>query len=354
MPQSNIAPLVELTRGPLVESIHYGALAVVDTSGKLVASCGSPDMVANLRSSSKPFQTLPLIEQGGEQRFGLVDREISLTCASHIGSDDHAAVLKAMQAKIGVVETDLQCGIHPSSHAPTVKAMLARGEEPTTCRHNCSGKHTGMLAQAIMRGEAIDTYLDNNHPIQKTILQTFAEMTDMDPEDILIGIDGCSAPTFATPLRNAALAFARLCDPSSLPEGRANALRRIYQAMTTHPDMVAGEQRFDTCLMQVGEGKIISKGGAEGYQGMGIQAGAIHPGSPALGITYKVIDGDPEGRARAVIGITVLQQLGALNEAQLEMLKGFGPRPIYNWCKIEVGEIRPAFKLNFTTKKLAA
>jgi L-asparaginase II len=353
MPLSNFAPLVELTRGPLVESIHFGALAVVYASGKLAASCGSPELVANLRSSSKPFQALPLIEQGGAEHFALLDREISITCASHIGSDEHVDVLRAMQAKIGVNESDLQCGVHPSSHAPTVQAMLARGEEPTSNRHNCSGKHTGMLAQAVLRGVPIGNYLENNHPIQKTILQTFAELADMAPEDVLIGIDGCSAPTFAIPLHNAALAYARLCDPSGLSQQRASALRRIYQAMTTHPDMVAGEKRFDTCLMMVGGGMIVSKGGAEGYQAMGIRAGAVHSGSPAMGIAYKVIDGDPEGRARAVIGISILRQLGALNDDQLEMLKNFGPRPIYNWCKLEVGEIRPVFDLQVTAQKTA-
>ena len=339
------SPLVELTRGPLVESIHFGALTVVDASGKIIASVGDPNLVANLRSSSKPFQTLPLIENGGAARFGMTDREVSITCASHAGTDDHVSVLCGLQEKIGVLEADLQCGVHPAGDESTAQAMLLRGEAPTANRHNCSGKHTGMLGQCVMNSFAHDTYLSNDHPIQKNILRAFAEMADVDPESVLIGIDGCSAPTFGIPLRNAALAYARLCDPSGLPANREQALRHIFRAMTTHPDMVAGPNRYDTKLMEVGAGKIVSKGGAEGYQGMGLAPGAIAPGSPAMGITYKVIDGDLTGRARAVVGIEILRQLGALNPAQLEALREFDNRPIHNWRHLEVGVIRPVFTI---------
>lgn len=345
MTSNPFLPLVELTRGPLVESIHFGALTVVDASGKLVASLGDADLFANLRSSSKPFQALPFYENGGAEQYGLTEREIAITCASHHGTDDHVQVLRGLQAKIGVREQDLQCGVHPASDEATAKAMLLRGKEPTPNRHNCSGKHTSMLGQCRIAGLPIETYLSNEHPIQKNIKRTFAELTDMDPEQVLVGIDGCSAPTFAVPLRNAALGYARLCDPSDLPEKRAAALRRIFHAMTTNPDMVAGPHAFDTRLMEVGAGTIVSKGGAEGYQALGIAPDAIGPGSPALGITYKVIDGDTGGRARPVIGITVLHMLGALNDAQVAALAEFGTRPIYNWRHLEVGVIRPALSL---------
>lgn len=345
MNSNAITPLVELTRGPLVESIHFGALAVVAADGKQIAGAGDPYFIANMRSSSKPFQTLPLIENGGIEKFNLSDREIAITCASHSGTDEHVRVLKAMQARIGIQESDLQCGIHAAGDTDTAQAMLLRGEEPTQNRNNCSGKHTGMLAQCLLNHYPIDTYLEQEHPIQKNILQAFAALAGLEPDDIQIGIDGCSAPTFGLPLYNAALAYARLCDPSGLPEKRAQALRRIFRAMTSHPDMVAGPNRFDTRLMEVAGGKIVSKGGAEGYQALGIAPGATAPGSPAVGITYKIIDGDPSGRARAVVGIAVLHQLGALSDAQVEALSEFTARPIHNWRKLEVGVIRPVFAL---------
>ncbi|HEY9075463.1 MAG TPA: asparaginase [Anaerolineaceae bacterium] len=337
-------PLVELTRGPVVESIHIGAVAIVDPHGNLVARVGNPQMVANLRSSSKPFQTLPLVESGGAEMLGLTDREISLTCASHSGTDDHVFVLRGMHAKIGVTEADLLCGIHPISHKPTLEAMRARGEEVTPARHNCSGKHTGMLAQARSRGLPIADYINPTHPIQQTIIRTFAEMCDLAVEDVQIGIDGCSAPTFAVPLANAALAFARLADPSGLPEPRRSALRRIWRAMTTHPDMVAGPGEFDTVLMEVAAGVIACKGGAEGYRGFAI-APASDGSRPALGITYKVADGDLNGRARPLIAVEILRQLGILSPAQMENLKPYDTSPVQNWRKIEVGVMRPAFRL---------
>jgi L-asparaginase II len=345
-PTFPFASLVELTRGPLVESIHYGVLVVVDTSGKVIASLGDPDFMANLRSSSKPFQTLPLIENDGAEFFQLTPREIALTCASHSGTDDHVAVLKGIQAKIGVTESALQCGAHAPGHEPTMRAMLLRGEEPTPYRHNCSGKHTGMLAQAVLAHQPIETYLSVDNEIQKRILRTFAAVLDLRPEDILVGVDGCSAPTFAAPLRKAALGFARLADPSGLPEKRAHALRRIAGAMMANPDMIAGPGSFDTLLMQAGAGKIVCKSGAEGYEGIGLLPGALGPGSPALGIAYKIIDGDQGGRARPVIGTSLLQQLGALDEDQRAQLKAFTQRPLFNSRRLEIGMIRPAFDLS--------
>lgn len=337
--------LVECTRGPLVESIHFGALTVVDAAGNLVASAGDPNLYANLRSSSKPFQALPLIENGGAQAFELSDREISIMCASHSGTDEHVEVLKGLQDRLEVSTKDLLCGVHPAMHSPTAQAMLLRGEQPDSNRHNCSGKHTGMLAQARLSRQPITDYLNNEHYIQKVILKTFAEMCDLAPEQVLVGIDGCSAPTFAVPLHSAALAYARLADPAGLPEARAAALRHIFQSMTGYPVMVAGPNRFDTDLMQATGGRIVSKGGAEGYQGIGLKPGALGPGSPALGITYKIADGDHGDRARSVVGIAILRQLGALNAEEQQRLSEYDARPIFNWRKLEVGEIRPVFTI---------
>jgi L-asparaginase II len=223
--------------------------------------------------------------------------------------------------------------------------MRERGEKPTPNRHNCSGKHTGMLANAKLHGLSIEDYLNPAHPLQKLILQTFAEMVSLPAEQIPVGIDGCSAPTFATPLVNAAHAYALLADPSGLPDKRAAALRRIAKAMAAHPDMVGGPERWDTLVMQVTKGRIVSKGGAEGYQGMAIQAGGLGPDSPALGIALKIGDGDAAGRACTTAALTVLRQLGALSADEVAQLAAFDRRPIYNWRELEIGEVRPAFQL---------
>jgi len=339
-------PLVELTRGPLVESIHFGALAVVDSGGRLLASAGDPGLVANLRSSAKPFQILSFVEAGGVDAYGFSDRELAIACASHSGTDDHVAVLRGMQARIGVSESDLLCGTHYPLHEATAREMRARGEKPTSNRHNCPGKHTGMLANARLHGLSIEDYLNPAHPLQQLILSDFAAMTGLDPSAVPVGIDGCSAPTFAAPLRSAALAYALLADPRGLPPARAAALRHIFHAMSSHPDMVAGPDRFDTLIMQATAGKVVSKGGAEGYQGMAIRPGALHPHSPGIGITFKISDGDSAGRAGPVAAFAVLNQLGLLSRAEQDALKMFGRSPLRNWRELEIGEIRPAFQLH--------
>lgn len=347
MSHETYIPLLEVTRGPLVESLHYGAAAVVDSQGRLLASLGDPTAVAFLRSSAKPFQALPLIEMGGAETFGLSDKEIAVTCASHHGTDDHYATVSSLQAKAGVSESDLRCGVHPPTDRPTAEALLLRGEAPTPNRHNCSGKHSGMLAQAVLRGLPIDDYLNPLHPVQQADLAAFAEMCSLDPAEVLLGVDGCSAPVFAVPLYNAALAFARLVDPCDQPEVRAAACGRIVRAISAHPDMISGPDGFDTLLMLHAQGRLISKGGAEGYQAVGVLPGALGAGSPGIGVTLKISDGDPTGRARSVVMLDILQRLGVFTAEQARAMPRFGDRSVLNWRKLRVGELRPARSLEW-------
>jgi L-asparaginase II len=347
MTKTDQLPLYELTRGELVESIHYGSIAISDNQGRLVAWYGDPHTNTFLRSSAKPFQALPFVERNGQSAFGLTPKEIALICASHSGTDEHVSTILAIQNKTGVSESELMCGVHPVNDEATAEDMRKRGEKPTPNRHNCSGKHTGMLAFAHMRNWSTSDYLDLDHPTQERILKSFSEMSGVSLDDIRIGIDGCSAPNFAVPLHNAALAYARLCDPQGFPKERADACRTITSAMTSHPFMVAGPGRFDTRLMEVTKGQILSKGGAEGYQAIGILPGALNPESPALGITFKVSDGDLRNRARPAVTLEILRQMKALSPSQESELSEFGPSlPQKNWGEIETGRTNPAFKLN--------
>lgn len=350
MTSPSYLPLLNLKRGEVVESVHFGAVAVVAPDGTVFAGYGNPDVVTYTRSSAKPFQVLPFLEAGGQAVFGLTMREVALICASHSGTDEHVAVVRSIQAKTGVAESELLCGVHLPYHKPTAEAMRERGEEPTPNRNNCSGKHSGMLAYARLLGFEAGaegpTYIDLAHPVQRNILRAVAEMAGLAPEQISLGIDGCSAPNFAMPLRNAALAYARLCDPSGLPAGRAEACRTVVQAMTSFPDMVGGPDSFDTHLMQATGGRILCKGGAEGFLGIGLPLGAIRPGSTALGIVIKVSDGDLSGRARPAVALEVLRQLGALRPEELEKLADFGPAfPVYNRRNLYVGQAQPCFTL---------
>ena len=345
MPYENYQPLVEVIRGTIVESVHFGALVIVDAGGQVLAAWGDPQSVTYLRSSAKPFQALPFVEMGGVEKYGLTDKELAVMCASHIGTDEHVATVLGMQKKFGVSEKDLLCGTHTPGDETTAQALLMRGEKPTPNRHNCSGKHSGMLGHAMLRHLPIEDYVNPGHPIQQTILQAFAEMNSILPEEVVVGIDGCSAPNFAVPLFNAALAFARLADPSVLSPRRAQALRHIFSAMSSNPTMIAGQGRFDTALMEAAGGNIVSKGGAEGYEAMALAPGLLGKGMAGVGVVFKVSDGDAADRVRPLVALEILRQLGAVTEEQANRLAQYWPRPLYNFRNLEVGSIRPCFIL---------
>ena len=349
----NTLPLFEVTRGDLVESVHYGCIAVVDSNGNLIAFYGDPEMVAFLRSSAKPFQALPFVERGGVEHFNLTPRELSIACASHEGSDRHVETVRGMQKKIGIEESNLQCGVHFPGDVHAYKALIVDDQLPTPIRNNCSGKHTAMLAHAKMRGLPLENYLDIHHPIQQDILASFADMCMIPSEKVVLGTDGCSAPNFAVPLYNAALGMARFCDPHGLPEARADACRKITSAMTSHPEMVSGEGEFDCELMKAGEGKIVCKRGAEGYQIIGLMPGVLAKDSPGVGIAFKVSDGDASRkdmnlessvRVRPAVTLEILRQLGALSPKLEQALGRFGPvKDIQNHRGIITGQSYPVF-----------
>lgn len=352
-------PMVELTRGRVVESLHFGAIAVVDASGKRLAAAGDPGLVTFLRSSAKPFQAMPTVESGAAEDLALSDREVAIMCASHLGRDAQVEAVTALLQKAGARETDLLCGTHPVGDPQVAERLLRQRKEPTPLRHNCSGKHAGMLAYSRFHwgkttSPAGHSYVDPHNPLQEEIRQTVAQMCGLSDQAVEMGIDGCSAPNFAVPLEAAALGMARLMDPRELPPRRAEACARITRAMTSYPEMIRGAGHFDTEFMRAGGGGWVAKSGAEGYLLIGVRAGR-RGDPPGVGIAIKISDGDraerksalgeAEARARPMVALEAMRQLGLITAAEREGLAAFGPRPIRNWRDIEVGEIRPAFRL---------
>lgn len=346
MTATGYVPVLEITRGGLTESVNFGAMAVADVDGDLLAAWGDPGTVTFLRSSAKPLQALAAVEGGAVDRFGFTADQIALMCASHSGTDLHAQGVARMLQTIGLGEVDLLCGTHPPLDAATARRLEAAGEAAGPLRHNCSGKHAGMLAFSEFLGEERSNYLEPVGAVQQRIRRVFGEMCGLEPDQVRVGTDGCSAPNFAVPLQAAATAYARLMDPEGLSEPRLSACRRIVAAMTAHPDLVGGPGRFDTRLMQACRGRILSKGGAEGYLTLGIPAGALRPHSPACGLALKIADGDRAGRAAGAVGLAALSQLGALGPAELDALADLvPPRPVENQRGLVVGEVRACFHL---------
>jgi L-asparaginase II len=341
-PQS--APLVEIRRGPIVESRHRGHIAAVDGDGRVVASLGEPETVTFLRSSAKPFQAFPLLSSGAADRFGFSASEIAIACGSHSGEDIHAETVAAMLRKIGLDESFLKCGIHDPFHRATADRLRAAGEQPSILRNNCSGKHTGMLALALHLGAPPEEYDHPESPVQKAILSAVAQFSSIAEESVVLGTDGCGVPVFGMPIRAMALMYARLISP---PEEFDDATRatcvRIVSAMSAHPELVGGTtERFDTEVMRAAGGRAVSKVGAEGVYTAGLLPCAEWP--RGLGLAFKIEDGE-DRRARPVTAIESLRQLGVLDENAHKALAPYASFPVRNHRGDFVGEIVPSFEL---------
>lgn len=328
--------LVEVTRGPLVENQHRGHVAIVNWEGKLLYSAGDPYHITYWRSSAKPFQAMPAVVTGAVDRFGITPRELALFCASHNGETMHTETVLSIFKKNGLSHDLLQCGTHLPYHEETARAMLAAGEKPNSLHSNCSGKHSGMLTLTAHLAFDPLNYLDLNHPVQQMILDYISEFTGYPRQEIAIGVDGCGVPVHGLPIYNMSLAYARLTRPEGIEQKRADACRRITQAMMTHPEMVGGTDRFCTDLMRVAEGKLVGKAGAAGVYCVGI----IEEG---IGITVKCEDG--AGRGRDPVVVEILQQLGYLNKEQVQALEKYHRPQNINHRKEKCGEVIPVVNL---------
>ncbi|HXJ03215.1 MAG TPA: asparaginase [Micropepsaceae bacterium] len=319
--------LVEVTRGPLVESIHRGAVAVSDAKGRLRLAVGDVERPIFPRSALKPIQAVPLLESGAADAFGLSDEELALACASHSGEPQHTARIAAWQSRIGCSVADLACGPHRPMHEPTATAMIVSGERWTPLHNNCSGKHTGFMTLARGLKQPVAGYQDYEHPVQQMVERTLKEMAGLSGE-LPRGIDGCTVPNFALPLAALARAMAAFADPSGLPLERGAICTRILSAMTANPELVAGTGRPCTVLMRQAPG-IAVKTGAEGVYV------AIVP-TLGLGVALKIDDG--AGRASETAIASVLIALGALNDEG--SAHALAHAPVLNTRGVSVGERR--------------
>jgi len=343
------APLVEVTRGNIIESRHRGHLVAVDADGHVIAQLGAPENITYLRSSAKPHQAIPLVASGAAARFNFNAQEIAISCGSHSGEPIHTQTVAAMLHKIKLDETALKCGTHePFSHE-VAREMREHGLHPNVLQNNCSGKHTGMLALALHLGAETESYDSPDNPAQKMIRETIADFSGVAPEEIAIGVDGCGVPVFGVSVRAMALMYARLvAPPKSFDDKTRAACERIVSAMTTHPEMVGGTiERLDTELMRATSGQLISKVGAEGVYTVGVLPCEEWP--RGLGLALKIEDGE-DRRARPTVVIEALRQLGLLSNEALTALKPYSIFPVWNHRGESVGEVRAAFELAWATK----
>jgi L-asparaginase II len=329
--------LIELTRGGSVECVHTGSLAISRPNGETVLAMGNIAIPVFPRSAVKAFQAIPLIESGAADAFGFGSKELALACASHSGTPAHVATADGMLKSAGLPVSGLACGCHEPSNELAAKEMFARGEKPTQLHNNCSGKHAGMVATCKHCGDPVAGYLDINHPHQKRIAKAMHDFCGDGFKADRYGIDGCSAPNWAVPVRDLARAFAVLTSGEGLAPERRNTAERITAACMAHSDMVAGPGRLDTTVMTALPGKVFMKTGAEGvYCG----------GFPDLGVGFAMKIDDGNKRASQAVVEAIVNRLIPKSGA-------FGSLgPIKNWVGTVTGETRTASGLDAQLDKL--
>ncbi|NLI46482.1 MAG: asparaginase [Acidobacteria bacterium] len=328
--------LVTVTRSGRVECRHRGSVAVVDGGGRLVREIGDPGTVTYMRSAAKPIQALAVVASGAADRFAFTDEELAVMCASHYGEPDHRRVVASILTKVGLEPSALHCGTPPSIRAEIALAQARAGEAQTPLVSDCSGKHAGILAVCIHRGFPVAGYHRPDHPVQRMIRNILAAVSGEPEASIGVGVDGCSVPVFALPLRQMARAYARLAEPSGLPPELAAAARRIAGAMTAHPFMLAGTGGFCTALAAAGGGRWVNKLGAEGVYCLGVK-------EPNLGIALKIEDGAL--RAVPPAAMRALALLGLLSPEDVAALAEFAAAPNRNDLGEIVGELSGVFSL---------
>jgi L-asparaginase II len=286
---------VAVRRGDTIESRHR-AHAVAVQDGTVVAEAGDASLVTFMRSAAKPIQALPLTRALPE----LEEEELAIACASHQALPEQLEAVRALLARAPAGEDELECG--------------PDGDPPEAIKHNCSGKHAGMLALCRAHGWDSRGYRLADHHVQRAMQTEVALAADLDEDELETAIDGCGVVTFAFPLERMALAFARL--------ERLDGGDRVAAAMRAHPGLIRGPGGVDTALMRAREG-WIAKGGAEA-----LMCAASPQG---LGVALKIEDG--HGRAVGPALAVFLARLGYPVE-KLERV------PLTNSRGEVVGEIR--------------
>ncbi|MAQ36893.1 MULTISPECIES: asparaginase [Thioclava] len=320
--------MIELWRGGMCESVHHGHAVIFGPEG-IEASWGDPEAVIFPRSSVKMIQALPLLESGAAEAAGLTTRQLALSCASHSGAHMHRAAVEDWLATLGLDDDDLRCGAHLPRDKAEKKHLICSDHAPCQAHNNCSGKHAGFLTLNKHLGSGPD-YVEIDHPVQRAVKSAFEEVTE--ETSPRYGIDGCSAPNFATSLAGLGRAMQFFAAATSDGDLRARAATRLVDAMIEHPELVAGEGRACTEIMRESNGRVAVKTGAEGVYV------AILP-DQKRGVALKITDGATRASEAAMIALLI--RLGAL-DANAPVVHRRLTGPITNWRGLKTGELRRA------------
>lgn len=337
-------PLVAVTRSGYIESIHYGAICVVDADQKIVYRIGDPDMRIFFRSSAKPLQAISVLKTGAASYFKLDLKEIAIACGSHSGQIKHQETVQSILNKIGLNKDDLHCGTVYPYNINEIKRLIEQGLEPNPLHCNCSGKHAAILAACKYLGCSTGDYTSPENPVQRLICKTVSDFCNIKSDNIAAGTDGCSLPVFLLPMKNIAAGYSHImkwAEDSGNPY--QNECSTVIKAMTTYPDMISGDNEFCTELIQAAGGKLIAKLGAEGVYCVGIK-------DRNIGICIKISDGTEKAVYPAVV--ETLMQLGILTDDELKKLKKWHYPEVMNNLGKKVGNMLPVFSLKESQKNI--
>jgi len=328
--------LIEVTRNEIVESVHRGAVAIVDPAGNDVGSVGDTLRPVFIRSTGKPFQTIPAVRRGLLGRFDFTSEELAIMVASHSGECYHTRLVQSVLSKGGFDRSQLFCGIHPPKD-PATQRLLA-GAVPDVLHNNCSGQHAALLAFSVLLKADPVEYEKPEHPVHQEMLNTLAVFSGRQAESIGSGTDGCSLPVFTFPLSGLARAYARLVNPADLDAMTRSACEQVVQAMLDYPRAIAGTNRLCTDLMRACSPKLVAKTGAEGVYCVGVLPCDPYP--DGLGIAVKIEDGAE--RALGPLVIEVLDQLELLTDFEKRNLAPWHRPLLRTWRGEVTGCIRPS------------
>lgn len=333
----NLIPLIETSRGDTPECWHFGAIAVTDFNGKLIAHAGNPQHLTFTRSTLKAIQALPFIQNKGHEFFKYQPKQLAMLCASHNGEENHVEQASIMLEKAGLDYKALKCGCHVPSIFATLEKAPPENLQYDERHNNCSGKHSGFVSYCVQHGHSLHDYIDPYHPLQIAIRKAVADVAGLSENELALGIDGCSAPNYAMPLQNLARSYARLASASS-NDAWAEHLAPLRDAMISHPELVSGTARNDLLLTQVGRGDWVCKIGADGVQTIGSK-------SRGQALAIKISDGSKPALYTATVAC--LNQLGWINEQQKQELEILKAPNIINAAGKLVGKRYACFQLNF-------
>jgi L-asparaginase II len=321
---------VSVTRGGIVESNHQISATIVNSQGETLHQWGDAQKPVYPRSSIKALQALAFMERRGDEHFKLTTEEISVLCASHNGEEKHVQTVSNILAKIGFQKPDFECGAHWPMRAETSYQLASTGEAPNNAHNNCSGKHAGMLGLAKLLNVDHHGYINIDHAVQTLIADTMADMCEYDYKTASWSPDGCSAPTWAIPLHNLALAFAKFADPVNESSERQRACKTLFDSVVKAPFMVAGTDRYCTQMMTVLGDKVFLKVGAEG-----VYIAAIP--EQKIAIALKCEDGATRGAESVMTAL--LDLVGATKHVDEKEMVKFRRVQLKNWNQLRTGEI---------------